>query len=68
MKILTRLFFSALCIGVLLFCGFGFMATFEPLDRHVQITWRAVYGIVGLLAVIGIVLLNRPRKRIDQPE
>ena len=68
MKILCRLLLSSVCIGVLLFCGFGFLATFEPLDRSVQITWRVVYSVVGILAVTGAVLLNRPRRKADNSE
>ena len=46
-------------IAVLLFCVFGFMATFEPMDRSVQITWRIVYGVAGASALAGIVRLAR---------
>ena len=62
-KILVRLLLSAACVGVLLFCCFGFMATFEPLDRSVQMTWRGVYAVVGFLSVTGLVLLNRLRRK-----
>lgn len=62
MKIVVRLLLSLGCIGVLLFCCFGFLATFEPLARSVQLTWRAVYSAVAILAVTGVVLLCRPRR------
>jgi len=68
MNMLVRLLLSAVCIGVLLFCCFGFMATFEPLDRSVQITWRVVYSVAGALAVTGVVLLNRPRRSPESQE
>ena len=59
LKILARLLLSAVFVGVLLFCCLGFMATFEPLDRAVQITWRAIYSVGGILSLAGLVLLNR---------
>ena len=58
MKTLARILVSVFCLAVLLFCCFGFLATFEPLDRSVQITFRLVYGFVGFLAVLGIVMAN----------
>lgn len=63
-----RLLFSQACLGVLLFCCFGFMATFEPLERSVQMAWRVVYGTVGIVAVTGLVLLNRPRRKANNPD
>lgn len=67
-KILARLLSSAVCIGVLLFCCFGFLATFEPLDRSIQITWRVIYSVGGIVSLTGIMLLNRPRRKADTRE
>ena len=63
MTLLPRLLLSALCVCVLLFCCFGFMATFEPLERSVQIKFRVIYSVIGMLAVAGAFLLNRPRRK-----
>ena len=68
MKIVVRLLLSVLCAGVLLFCCYGFLCTFEPLDRSVQMTWRVIYCAVGILSVTGVVLLNRPRRKAENPE
>ena len=42
----------------LVFCVFGFRATFEPLPLHTQVLWRGVYGVGGLVtgATLGWVL------------
>lgn len=40
------------------FCGFGFLATFEPLDPATQVTWRVIYGLVGLSSLASIILLD----------
>jgi hypothetical protein len=53
---------SFLCLGVLLFAGFGFMATFEPLPESTQVTWRIVYSVLGLLSLLGLIRVNLPRK------
>ncbi|NQU49730.1 MAG: hypothetical protein HQ519_13850 [Planctomycetes bacterium] len=38
-------------LGVAAFCGFGFAATFEPIEQSQQLMWRTTYGIVGLAAI-----------------
>ncbi len=52
---------SVLCLlllAVSAFCGFGFLATFEPLDNPASgMAFRIGYGVVGLSAILGIVLL-----------
>jgi len=30
------------------FCGFGFLATFEPMPPMEQWVWRAIYVVMGL--------------------
>lgn len=57
MKTVLRLLLSLLLAAVLLFCFFGFLATFEPLDRLIQMTWRGVYGIIGLACIGGFILI-----------
>ena len=52
---------SILCmllLAVSAFCGFGFLATFEPLENPAAgIVFRIGYGVIGLSATLGIVLL-----------
>lgn len=61
-KIMLRLGLSLILTAVLLFCVFGFMATFEPLERSVQIKWRIVYCIIALGCIGGFILVWRPSK------
>ncbi len=61
-NILVRLLLSACCIGALLFCSLGFMATFEPLDPTIQVTWRVIYSIGAALSLGGVWFLNRRGK------
>ena len=63
--ITRRVLIVVLLAFVMLFCVYGFMETYEPLPRNVQITWRLVYG--GLIAAClgGItrqVFPRRPKK------
>lgn len=62
MNPLPRLLLSLILVGMLLFCVFGVMATFEPLERSIQMTWRLVYATAGVVAVVALVLVNRRRR------
>ncbi len=44
-------------VAVLLFCIFGFAATFEPMDRSAQLIWRWIYGLAGVLSILGTLWL-----------
>lgn len=57
MNRVIRIVAMLLLVAFLLFCVYGFMTTFEPMDRSVQITWRIVYGVAGASAFAGIVRL-----------
>lgn len=46
-------------LAVLAFCGFGFLATFEPLDEGTQLTWRLIYGGVALGVLLAMVRVIR---------
>ena len=47
-----------LLLAVMAFCGFGFLATFEPLENPAAgIMFRIGYGVIGSAAILGIVLL-----------
>ena len=48
---------SAVLLAIIAFCGFGFMATFEPPGF---IGWRIIYGVGGLACLLGIVGLALP--------
>jgi hypothetical protein len=62
MKLALRLFATMILVALILFCVFGFLATFEPLEPAVQMKWRFVYGIVATSAATVIVLVNRRRQ------
>jgi hypothetical protein len=58
----------ALLLAALLpVCVFGFMATYEPMDRNVQLTWRIVYTTVGVLCVAGFAALIVAARRRGKP-
>ena len=59
MKIAIRMVAMLLLLALLLFCVFGFLATFEPMDHFVQITWRIVYGVAGVVVLAGFVRMAR---------
>ena len=61
MNLLLRIIGTTVLLVVFAFCGFGFLATFEPLDSPV-LPWRIGYGILGTLSLVGIALLLRGRK------
>jgi hypothetical protein len=56
-KMMFRLLRSLILVGILSFCVFGFMATYEPLDRSVQLTWRLIYGIAGVACIGGLIFI-----------
>jgi len=37
------------------FCALGFVATFEPMDRSVQILWCLIYAVLAA-ALLGIMV------------
>jgi hypothetical protein len=47
------------CIGIFVFCVYGFLASFEPNPN--QLPWRLGYASVGLLAcgLTAAILLRR---------
>lgn len=63
MPLLIRIILALVLIAVLLFCAYGFLATFEPLERSVQITWRIVYGGVGSACIGGAAWLVFAKRR-----
>ncbi len=54
----------SLILGVLVFFAvFGFLATFEPLDPAIQVTWRAVYTVLFVACIAGLFMMNLPGKK-----
>ena len=55
-------------LGVLVFCLYGFTTTFEPMDSGTQLTWRLIYGGVGLLCVLVLGISLTASVRADTRE
>lgn len=65
MKLLGAILGSLLLLAVAAFCGFGFLATFEPTDNVTQfMAFRIGYGVIGVgcLVGIGFLIMNAVRK------
>ena len=52
MPIVTRWSLTLILEAIVAFCGFGFLATFEPPGF---VAWRLMYGTVALVCVVTIV-------------
>lgn len=61
-RAVARVVAAVLLLLVFLFCIYGFMATFEPLDRSVQLAFRVVYAVLGTSCLAGGVWLLRPNR------
>ena len=65
MKLFAAILGSFLLLAVAAFCGFGFLATFEPTDNVTQfMAFRIGYGVIGVgcLVGIGFLIMNAVRK------
>ena len=51
-----------LLICVLCFSAYGFVATFEPNDRHTQILFWGIYSTTFISSILGIIRLLRGKK------
>ena len=60
---MLRLLLTGLLFGVLVFCVFGFMATYEPMRTITRWTWRVIYSVAGLFTLAGMVAAWRGRRR-----
>lgn len=49
-----RILLVLVLLGVAAFSVFGFLATYEPLERSTQLTWRIVYGTTLAASVAGV--------------
>ena len=63
MKLMLRLLMTGLLLGVLVFCVFGFMATYETMRTVVRWTWRVIYAVAGLSTLAGIAAAWRGRQQ-----
>ncbi|MFT7487152.1 MAG: hypothetical protein ACI9F9_003011 [Candidatus Paceibacteria bacterium] len=66
-------FFALIALlGIALFCVFGFLATFEPIERGQQLGFRTAYGVAGLASMGRIVWIlvegRRSRKQSSGDE
>lgn len=58
-----------LLLAVSAFCGFGFLATFEPLENQgLIIGLRLGYALIGSAAILGMVLLIAKTYRFEKKE
>lgn len=62
MILVARIIGVLLLVGCILFCIFGFIATFEPLAPSTQLFWRIVYGLLGTACLGGIIFLLRAKR------
>ena len=67
MKFILRLLVSLPLMGVVAFCLFGFLATFEPMPVLQQWIWRGLYSIAGLASLLTIGWLWLGRARNSSP-
>ena len=55
MKLLVAILGSLPLLAVAAFCGFGFLATFEPSDNATQfIAFRIGYSVIGIGCFVGV--------------
>ena len=55
MKRFVAILGSLLLLAVAAFCGFGFLATFEPTDNVTQfMAFRIGYGLIGIGCLGGV--------------
>jgi len=59
MKILRRVIRAICLLTILLFCVFGFLATFEPLEGGKHLLWRIGYGLGGVACIVAIAFVFR---------
>ena len=57
-----RILLGLIVLGFAGFCGFGFLATFEPLDPATQWSFRIGYVLAGAAALTGAIRFFRIRK------
>lgn len=58
-RIAAKLVGAILLVGLTLFCGYGFLASFEPGFGKFPNVFHAFYGVIGVAALVGAVWLVR---------
>jgi len=58
-----RVLAALVLVGIVLFCGFGFLASYEYSDPSKRLPWQIGYGVLGLACLSGAVLLLRRRRQ-----
>ncbi len=59
MKTPLKLFLTLALVALLAFCGFGFLATFEPNPPTTQWTFRIAYGAFAVVALLALTKIWR---------
>ena len=65
MKLFVAILGSFLLLAVAAFCGFGFLATFEPTTNTTQfMAFRVGYSVIGVVCLVGVgfLIMNAVRK------
>ena len=55
-SLIARIVASLMALGFALFCGFGFLASFE-LSDSASLPWKIGYGVLGVISLSTPVLL-----------
>ncbi len=63
MNSITKILLGIICLAILLFSAFGFITTFEPLDTSTQITFRIVYGLLGITSILSLLFILFKKKK-----
>jgi hypothetical protein len=53
-----RIASPGILLFIMMFCGYGYLCTYEPNPPDVQLRWRIIYGGVAGACLLGIVWLS----------
>ena len=53
---LPFIFFTGICI-------YGFLATYELKESLERLSWQCLYGILGLVSVISLLFILKPKRK-----
>jgi hypothetical protein len=59
----VRILLTLALLGLMVFCGFGLLASFEPLPAATQWPWRILYGATLVASLVGLGCLWNPSAR-----
>lgn len=63
--LVMRFLIALILLCVAAFSGFGFLATYEPMDDGSHLTWRVGYGVAIVASLFGVVRALRKGSRSD---